>query len=343
VTLVPRPLRRLLVPVAVVLAAAPAAHAAARPGAVFSLRAAGNPKLGYFVYRLQQGTSRSGAIIVSNTGTRTGAVKLYAADAATGATTGAVYLAGRRPVRAGTWVRLARRRATLAPGRYLRVPFTVRVPRDAKPGQWVAGLVAETARIERGPSTHQKARVRIRIRNLTIVAVQVDVPGRPRPAFAIGAAHVGGRRGFEQLFLRVANTGNMLRKPRGRVVVAHSPGAPVETLPFKMDTFVPSTSIPFPLLLKKALSPGHYVARVTLSFANGRGRTTTIHAAPEFTISGKQTKQVFGSASPTAPGSPGGGGGTTWAMPAAIGGGVVIVTLLGVIGYLIRRPPTRGT
>jgi hypothetical protein len=86
---------------AAALVTAPIA-AAATPSAVFGLRAVGNPKLGYFVYDLGAGATRSGAVIVSNTGTRAGVAKLYAVDAGTGSTTGTVYLTDRKPVRAGT-------------------------------------------------------------------------------------------------------------------------------------------------------------------------------------------------------------------------------------------------
>ena len=115
----------------------PPLAAAATAGPVFGLRAVGNPKRGYFVYNLAPGATRPGAVIVSNTGNRTGIVKLYSADGTTGQTTGTVYLTDSKPVHAGAWVKLAQPSVQLAPGEIKHVAFTVHVPTGSKPGQWV--------------------------------------------------------------------------------------------------------------------------------------------------------------------------------------------------------------
>src|SRR3954452_16327254 len=127
-----------------VLALPPLAQAATKQP-VFGLRAGGNPKVGYFVYRATPGATRSGAVIVSNSGTAAGTVKLFAADATTGRTTGTVYLTDAKPKSAGAWVTLASKSVSLRPGASKRVTFTVRVPTGQKPGQWVAGIVAEAS------------------------------------------------------------------------------------------------------------------------------------------------------------------------------------------------------
>ena len=94
--------RSALIAVLGALLLAPVAGAASN-GPVFGLRAAGNPKLGYFVYSLAPGATRTGGIIVSNTGNRAGTVKLYAADATTGRTTGTVYLTDTGAARTGAY------------------------------------------------------------------------------------------------------------------------------------------------------------------------------------------------------------------------------------------------
>jgi hypothetical protein len=334
-------LRRLFFALLVAGALAPVGRAAST-GPVFSLRAEGNPKIGYFVYDLAPGAVRSGAIVVSNVGNQTGTVKLYAADGATGATSGTVYLTERPARRAATWVSLARTTLTLKPRQHVRVGFEVRVPTGAQPGQWVAGLVAEGARRAATPRTSKRAGIRIRIRDLTIVAVQVNVPGAEKPRFAIGGAHIGGQRGFEQLLVHLANTGNVLRKPTGTVVVSRPSGAVVETLPFRMDTFLPKTTIDYPLLLKQALAPGRYVATVELSYTGANGAATVVRAAPRFAVSSGQVKKIYSSAPPTRRvATPAGGGTSGWLLIAAIGGGIVILALLGVIVVLVRRPRYR--
>ena len=158
-------------------------------------------------------------MIVSNTGNRAGTVKLYSADGTTGQTTGTVYLTDSKPVHAGAWVKLAQPSVQLAPGEIKHVPFTVRVPTGSKPGQWVGGIVAETATSAKTKRSTRKAGVQIRIRNQTIIAVQVNVPGPLSAAFTIGGVKTGGQRGFQQVLVHFANDGNVLLKPTGSVTI----------------------------------------------------------------------------------------------------------------------------
>jgi|GEM_PF-3538219 hypothetical protein len=331
--------RRLVVLTLLALAVAPVAHAASG-GPVFGLRAAGNPKLGYFVYDLAPGAARQGAIIVSNTGNRAGTVKLYTADATTGRTTGTVYLTDRRPSRAGAWVKLSSNSLTLAPGRHVTVHFTVRAPSSAVPGQWVGGIVAETTQAAQGPKAKHKANVRIRIRNLTIVAVQVNVPGTPIVSFTIGTVTTGGQHGFQQVIVHFANAGNQLRKPTGTVTIFDSKGNVVETLPFSMDTFLPQTAIDYPVLLKKALPPGDYHATVRLAVPGAGSAAKTENATRSFSVSKQDVTQVFTSSKPTQ--VPTGGLGDTagtsslpWALIAAGATGALLLVLL--LFQLVRR------
>ena len=335
--------RRLAVISLAALALAPAAGAATS-GPVFGLRGVGNPKLGYFVYPLAPGATRSGAVIVSNTGTAAGTVTLFTADATTGQTSGTVYQTDTKPVAAGSWITLSSTSFRLAPGAHRRVPFTVRVPAGAKPGQWVGGIVAETSHITPSQRTKQKTSVQIRIRDLTIIAVQVNVPGPLAAAFSIGKVTTGGQRGFQQVIVHVANTGNALAKPTGKVVITTASGAVVETLTFSMDTFLPHTAIDYPILLRRALGAGDYHATVTLTYPSAAGGARTITAHPAFSVSRQDVAQVFTSASPTKPAPPGApasssGSSSRWVVIgiAAAAGILLLLAALLLPGLLRRR------
>ena len=316
----------------------PPVAAAATAGPVFGLRAVGNPKRGYFIYAIAPGAPHAGAVIVSNTGNRTGTVKLFSADGSTGQTTGTVYLTDSKPTRAGKWVTLSRSSVKLAPGAVARVPFHVQVPAGADPGQWVAGIVAESATSAKTKRSTRKAGVQIRIRNQTIIAVQVNVPGPPEASFAIGGVKTGGQRGFQQVLVHFENTGNVLRKPTGSVTVMQD-GKAIEHLPFKMDTFLPQTAIDYPVLLKKALAAGEYQTIVSLSYPTPAGVRKTITASPTLKISDENVKQVFTSAAPQQP--PAGsvvadsGSSTPWAL--IVGVAAAVLLLLLVVWLLLRR------
>jgi hypothetical protein len=228
------------------------------------------------------------------------------------------------------------------------VPFTVRVPANAKPGQWVGGVVAETSHQVSQPKSKNKASVRIKIRDLTIVAVQVNVPGPPVLGFTIGGVTTGGQRGFQQIVTHIASTGNVLVKPTGTVTVLNKQGAKLQVLTFKMDTFLPQTAIDYPLLLKKALAPGDYSASVRLAIpgvAGAAARVVTAH--PSFSISKQDVKQVFTSAAPQAP-PPTTAGSSSSSNPswALIGVAVLVALLLALLVFQLlrrRRTPTAAT
>ncbi len=332
----------LLLAIAVLLAAAGTAAAAEAPHAVFGLRAGGNPKIGYFVYELGPGSSRQGSVIVSNVGTATGTVRLFTTDATTGPTSGTVYRTDSAASGPGTWVKLAASSVALAAGASATVPFTVTVPASASSGQWVAGIAAESPNASAGRKTGAQGSVRIKVRNLTIVAVQVDVPGPPTLGFRIGRVATGGSRGYQQLLVHVAGTGNMLSRPRGSVVVSAAGGTPRQTLSYSMDTFLPRTSIDYPLLLRTALSPGRYTADIVLRAhpASGGPPDVLLRARRSFTVSSGQVKKIFSSAPPTrAPAS----GGSSWTTVAAAAGGAggALIVGGGIALLLLRRRTAR--
>jgi hypothetical protein len=342
-------MRRLAATLLLALVLAPLA-AAATNAPVFGLRAVGNPKLGYFVYSLPPGSVQQGGVIISNSGTATGTVKLFAADATTGRTTGTVYLTDRKAQHVGAWISLATTSLTLKPGQHRTVRFTVRVPANAGPGQWVGGVVAETSRQVTGPKSKQKASVQIKIRDLTIVAVQVNVPGPPLLAFKIGGVTTGGQRGFQQVITHIANTGNVLVKPRGSVTVLDKQGKTLQVLSFKMDTFLPRTAVDYPLLLKKALPPGDYSASVRLSIPGVSGAAAKVVTAhPAFSISKQDVRQVFTSAAPQTPppgtalaSSP---AAAPWALIAAavVGGLLLVLLLIRLLRHRREGKPASGS
>jgi hypothetical protein len=327
-------MKRVL-PIAVALSSI-ALPASAHAAATFALDPQGaSSARGYYVFTGGPERTLHGRVRVVNTGNRPGTVLLYAVDAATGATTGAVYHAQEDPRSdVGAWTTLRRSSVRLAPGKSAFVGFTVRVPPGAQPGDHLGGIVAEDSKQRRGGEVRRgRGRFTIRVRSLTIVAVQVRVPGARHASLALTSLRAGGDHARQSLLLGIRNDGNVLVKGRGRLTVTDADGDRVQDARFPVDTFVPGTGVELPVAVaRRALPAGSYSAVAELRY---RGRTTRRSFA--FSISNRQVEQVFGSRpdllAPPARGSS--------LLVALLVGGVMAVAGFLIAAVIFRRPRKR--
>jgi hypothetical protein len=327
-------MKRVL-PIAVALSSI-ALPASAHAAATFALDPQGaSSARGYYVFTGGPERTLHGRVRVVNTGNRPGTVLLYAVDAATGATTGAVYHAQEDPRSdVGAWTTLRRSSVRLAPGKSAFVGFTVRVPPGAQPGDHLGGIVAEDSKQRRGGEVRRgRGRFTIRVRSLTIVAVQVRVPGARHASLALTSLRAGGDHARQSLLLGIRNDGNVLVKGRGRLTVTDADGDRVQDARFPVDTFVPGMGIELPVAVaRRALPAGSYSAVAELRY---RGRTTRRTFA--FSISNRQVEQVFGSRpdllAPPARGSS--------LLVALLVGGVMAVAGFLIAAVIFRRPRRR--
>lgn len=285
----------------------------------------------YLVLHARPGQSLTRQIRVVNVGGRAGSVLLYAVDATTGQTTGAVYQGAEVPRRdVGAWTALGRHSLRLAPGEARLITVRVRVPRSAAPGTHLGGIVAENQTLGGGGKVRRgRGSFRIRIRDLTVSAVQVELPGPRVPRMALtGVVRAGGSQGGHQAVLvGMRNAGDVLVKPIFSVLLRDGAGQALQRTRLKLDTFVPRTEILYPVpVLRRALRAGHYTAELSLD--DGSGHVTS--ARTPFDVSVKQVKQVFGGNSPLAQssGSSSLGKYVPWAL---------VAVLAGVAGFLYRR------
>ena len=253
----------------------------------------------YFVAATGPGQTYENSIRISNLGTRAGTALLYAVDATTGQTSGAVYLDRLKPRKGvGAWVTLGARSVTLAPGQSKIIPVTVHVPAGARPGDHLGGIDAENEALT---DASGKGARQIRIRHLTIAAVLVQVPGQARAQVDVDGVIAGGQHGYQYVYVHLRNTGAVATKPTGTLVVSDPSGKQVASRPLKLDTFVPGTAIDYPVLLpEKALQPGRYTAKVSLDYAaaalgyrRSGGATHTTGGSFPLEVTAPQYKAIF--------------------------------------------------
>jgi hypothetical protein len=280
--------KRALPIAAVLLAAVLPATAQARARFAVDPQGASSAR-GYYVFHTGAGGEAHGRVRIANLGNRTGVARLAMVDAATGATTGAVYGSASGLSDVGAWTALSRGLVRLAPRTSAIVHFTVRLPPGVAAGDHLGGIVVEDAHGPVSAGSSHSGRFRIDVRSQTIVAVEVRVPGERHPSLALTGLRAGGQDGRQALMLGVRNDGNVLVKGRGRLVISDAKGKRLQDARFPIDTFVAQTAIAMPIAVTgHALGAGHYQAVAELHYDGHTTRRTF-----GFAISDHQVDQVF--------------------------------------------------
>ena len=222
----------------------------------------------YFIFNQEPGTGVTGTVQLANVGKATGTAILYPVDAATAGRGGAAYLGRLRPRRdVGRWLHLAASRVTLKPQEQALIPFTLTVPANGRPGDHVGGIVAED--VDQPTSKHKAGQggFQIRVRHLNIVAVEVRLPGPTKVAVHRTGLQVGKWGNYQTIQLGLRNTGTVIVKPTGTLLVLGAHHRLVKRTHLEIDTFLPRTSIQYPIFVKgPKLANGKYTALLTLHY-----------------------------------------------------------------------------
>lgn len=118
-----------------------------------------------------------------------------------------------------TWIDWPSETFTFEPGEGIEREFTVSIPEDAEPGQYIAGLSLETAEpIEIQGSTMFDQIIR------KAVAVFITVEGETTTSFELGEPEIVTTRNGGRLQVPVINTGDVLVRPAGTVALTTADG-----------------------------------------------------------------------------------------------------------------------
>ncbi|MFJ9583945.1 WxL protein peptidoglycan domain-containing protein [Streptomyces acidicola] len=174
-----------------------------------------------YSYTLDPGARLTDGLVVANHGTTPLHLAVYTAD---GFTTDAGKLdlvrKDARSRRVGAWAHADRSDVTVRPGRSAEVPFTLAVPDDAEPGDYMGGIVTS---LTRPGQAEQRLGIRIRLRvggelrpNLSVEDLRVGYAGTADP-FGKGEATVT---------YTIRNTGNAILAARQAVSLSGPFGRP---------------------------------------------------------------------------------------------------------------------
>lgn len=182
-----------------------------------------------YSYALDPGGRLDDGLVVANNGTTPLHLDVYAADAFT-TEQGGLDLRGKdakqngvdaKQTGVGAWVRTDRPDVTIPPGATAEVPFTVALPDDAAPGEYMGGIVTSPATTgaaaDAGTANGQRLGIRIRLRvggelhpSLSVENLRVRYSGTSNP---LGT-------GDATVTYTIHNTGNSILAARQTVSVA---------------------------------------------------------------------------------------------------------------------------
>jgi Bacterial protein of unknown function (DUF916) len=197
-------------------AAADPAGAPPRDPTTFAIQPAtkdGPDQRARFDITAKPGASITDRILVTNLSAHPSTFNVYAADAFNTANGGFdVLAAGRESHDVGAWIRLDKHRLGLPAGKRAIIPFRLTVPRDARPGDHVGGIVVSITSLRRNAKGEI---VRFDQRVGTRVYLRVPGPLQPQVTYTVTKVryHNGGWNPFAggdvEVTYTVRNTGNV--------------------------------------------------------------------------------------------------------------------------------------
>jgi len=215
----------------------------------------------YFKPVVQPGGTFSDAVTVTNSSDQPMAVFVTAVDGLTSTSSGAVYANRQDPVdETGRWVVPASGTVTIPAHGSLDVPFTVRVPADATPGDHLAGIAVEDAHPHASGGNFSVTEV---LRG--VIGVQVRVPGEAAFTMTAGTPSLSelAGTGNAAVTIPLTSTGGLLGKPSVTVNLAGD--GYNRTVTRALDTILPGDHIEYPFVWPDDVRAGNYAITVSLT------------------------------------------------------------------------------
>jgi hypothetical protein len=284
---------------AAVAAAAVPAHAATAPPIVVSLvQSSGSPASFFEVAGRPGRTVTAGKLVIRNRTHKRVRVLIDPVDAVTATTLGSAYkvrgLAINGPTR---WTRVSRKRVYVGPRGKATIRVRVRVPKRARPGDYLSGIGVQTS--GRRKMTKVRSNVAVSSVQRYAVGVEVALPGARHPRIDLTGARVERQPSGVVFQVHARNSGNaILKNVKGSIRISTS-GRTVARIPILPGTFVTGTSIdyPAPARREQPKSGTEYRVHADMVYAGGHA---TLDRTVLFGKAAAKTQEHFGGPKVTA-------------------------------------------
>lgn len=235
----------------------------------------------YFVYdSAQAGSAMQDAVLVVNPSSEPVHLLLYAAKAVTGST-GGIGIGtnfGEEPTDTGSWIQLDTNEVTLPatppspPGEpkqvsSLPVGFTLNIPDNVPPGEYVATIVAQPVETAENQEDNGPVGIRFIPRVATSVLITIPGPDPLQPRLDITSLNTE-TDSSQEIIAELHNSGNDgIEKTTGTLSIRDASGTEVQQIPLQLGYFIAGDKLTYRANLDSELEAGEY--DITLSLAYG--------------------------------------------------------------------------
>jgi hypothetical protein len=280
---------------------------------------------------------RDEALVLNQSNTAI-ALQLYAADGDTAVNGGTTFAdEGRDSTGVRHWLSTDVASVHLDPGQSTTVPFTLTVPADIAPGDWVAGWVVEA------PPKAAPGGLDVSVIERAGVAVVVHIPGPAAPGLVLGAACFNGKAGSAYFQVDVQNPGNVLNRGQGTFTLLSDGGVIIFEQPADLGAVIPGDDTVLRIDSTGEIPARSYEAVTEITQPSGQKATSTspveVRANDNSCRDGAVAGEEQGPKPPLIPGLPGGGGFPWLILILALI--AAIIAAAGAREYLRRRRRSR--
>lgn len=226
--------------------------------------------LSWFVYTNNAGETVSDMATVKNFSNEPVDVNVYAVDALSSETGSFILTFPEEEQKGiGAWTDVKSKSLTIPPYEVIDVPFEIKIPADAPPGQYLGGIViengqgetaAEVSGKENGTSVSVKTRIGSR--------VYLTIPGEiiEDIQFTDFYAQKELTTGITKFYLTLVNNGNMSYEPELIIDIYDPAGNLYETIKKTVGTIAPKSTIKPVVQMENKPLIGNFSAKATMVF-----------------------------------------------------------------------------
>ncbi|WP_433826576.1 WxL protein peptidoglycan domain-containing protein [Actinoplanes sp. CA-015351] len=233
----------------------------------------------FFTYDLVPGGTVTDYLAVTNLGTAEMTFTVYGSDAFTTASGGYDLLpATREPTDVGSWIELGAKTVTVPARSRADIPFVLKIPENATPGDHAGGIVASITTAS-ADATGNTTRVEQRVGTRLYLRVTGDL----HPGLRVDNLHAGYRTGWRpftgdlELTYTVRNTGNTRITPGQTVTVAGLFGLAADSAhPDALPELLPGAALERTVRVTARPALIRLTASVELSSPDGASAKSTV-------------------------------------------------------------------